>query len=554
LSATHLRPMADVLVRVGLVRTMDPARPEARALAVRGSRVLATAVDPHGLDHLIGPGTLVRDAPEVTVLPAFDDTHTHLMFGARAVHDVPLADARTVQDVVAQIRARARMVPAGEWIRTAANWHELNLAERRLPTAQELDQATTDHPVLVKRGGHNGVVNSTALRLCGITADTPDMPGGVLVKDAAGRLTGHVQDAALDVVERHLPSPDLEALADGLALASAEFAAHGIGTVRDCAVTPPDWAALRAAAGHGTLAVRVRALAMTGFAGIEGGFDEYLDGLEAQGMRPDAGDDWCRLWGLKMVMDGGVENGALDEGYAGRPDFRGELFWDPARMAEAIGVAVRRGWRVGTHAFGDRAITAVLDAYETVLERHPGLPLGTLVLEHGGLARPGQRARAIRLGIPVTVQHPLLSSLAPALCQEWGQERTADIFPLRSWLAEGATLAAGSDYPIGGYDAMAGVHGMVTRTTAAGVLGPEHAISRAEAVRLHTADAARLLGESDRRGTLTPGHYADLVGYGVDPLTCPVDELLGLRPEFTVVGGRVMHGCPELRNRIPAGV
>jgi len=149
--------------------------------------------------------------------------------------------------------------------------------------------------------------------------------------------------------------------------------------------------------------------------------------------------------------------------------------------------------------------------------------------------------RAIRLGIPVTVQHPLLYDLAPAMVAEWGSERTAACLPLREWLEEGALLAAGSDYPVGSYDAMRSLWGMATRQTRSGVLGQEHAVDRYTGVRLYTADAARLVGEGSRLGTLEPGKLADLVAYPADPITCPLDDVPGLRPALLIVGGRLVH-------------
>jgi predicted amidohydrolase YtcJ len=192
----------------------------------------------------------------------------------------------------------------------------------------------------------------------------------------------------------------------------------------------------------------------------------------------------------------------------------------------------------------------LLDIYEGVQAQVPGLPSGSLVVEHGGLSRPVQRARAIRMHIPVTVQHALLYDLAFGLIEAWGKERTADVFPVREWLAEGALVGAGSDYPVGSYDAMSSVFGMVTRLTRAGVLGPEHALDAPTAVRLYTSEAARLIGESDRLGSLQPSFLADLVAYRGDPMTIPTNELRGLRPVFTLVGGRMVFAGPgeeELR-------
>jgi predicted amidohydrolase YtcJ len=282
-------------------------------------------------------------------------------------------------------------------------------------------------------------------------------------------------------------------------------------------------------------------MVIVGFAGPKPVTSEFLDQLEADGTHPGEGDEWLRMWGLKFVIDGGVENAALDQPYANRPDYHGELQWEAGELAEAAGLAVRKGWKVGVHAWGDHAVHATLDAFEAILHDQPDTAPGTLVLEHAGLARPQQRARAVALGIPVTVQYPLLYGLSPALVEYWGRERTADIFPLREWLGEGAVLSAGSDYPNGKYDAMASVWGMTTRQSPVGVLGPGHAITRYEAARLHTADAARFAGDEQIRGTLALGMLADFAAYRADPLTCPIDELRGLRPVLTVVGGRPRH-------------
>jgi predicted amidohydrolase YtcJ len=253
-----------------------------------------------------------------------------------------------------------------------------------------------------------------------------------------------------------------------------------------------------------------------------------------------SGDDVLRIWGLKFVIDGGAENAATDEPYVGRPDFKGLLMWEADDLAKVIELAVRRGLKVGIHAMGDRAVRTVLDAYQRVQADVPGLPPGTLVLEHGGLSNAEQRARAIKMRIPVTVQQPILHDLAFGLIQGWGTKRTAEVFPLREWISEGALLGAGSDYPVGDYDAMASVWGMVTRETRAGVLGPEHSIDVRTAIRLYTSDAARLIGESDRIGTLQPGRFADLVAYRSDPMNLRADQLRSLRPALTIVGGRIV--------------
>ncbi|MFF7454180.1 amidohydrolase [Kitasatospora sp. NPDC008115] len=533
-------PPADLLVRAATVHTLVPGEPPQRAIAVTGDRITALSPDPHGLDALAGPATEVVDAPHATVLPAFDDTHTHLILAGHSVPGVPVHRAADLSGFLALIRERAARTPAGEWIRTTVNWQEVNLAEQRMPTTEELDTATADHPVLVRRGAYNMVLNSAALRLAGITAATPEPPGGVIERDADGRLTGRLINRATGLVERVLPRPGLAERIDGLRAASAGYAATGIGTVRDCLVPVEDLEVLRAARDEGALAVRVRAL-VSGFAvrtpeEVDGLLDR-IDAWRAAGHE----DDRLSVQGVKFGIDGGFEAGALEEPYEGQPCYHGRLLWEAKELADAVDRVVGRGLRVGVHAWGDRGLRTLLDVYQDVLARRPGLPEGTLVVEHGGLARPEQRARAVALGVPVTVQHPLLHDGALTQQRAWGAERTAALFPLRAWLDEGALLAAGSDFPVGPYGAMLSVWGMTTRRTVAGVLGAEHAIERAEAIALHTVNAARLTGESAGRGSLRPGALADLTLWPADPLSCPADGLRDLLPERTVVGGRTVH-------------
>lgn len=526
---------ADLIIRAAAIHTQMPGQPEQRALAVRGDRVIALSEDPSGLDGLVTARTTVHDLPGSAVLPAFDDTHTHMIFAGYSAHDVPVHQARTIPEFLDLIRQRAAVTPEGEWIRTTTNWQELNLAERRMPTADELDQATDRHPVLVKRGGHNDVVNHYALRLAGITEDTPVPPGGSIGRDENGRLNGRLIDNALALVERHVPAPDRAQRIDGLRIASAQYAATGIGTVRDCAVTLDDYASLRAAREEGALSTRVRALISALGLTSANQVEDLLDAMED--LRYGA-DPWLGVWGVKFGMDGGLEAGATEEPYACDHAYSGTLIWEPDEMVRAIGAVVRRGWRVGTHAYGDRAVRILLDVYERVLGENPGLPAGALVMEHGGLAGAEQRARAVRLGIPVTIQQPLLHDTAEVEQEFWGPERVAALFPARSWIDLGAQVSAGSDFPVGQFGAMRSVWGMTTRQTVIGVQGPEHAIGYEEAVALHTVNAARLTGEAHLRGSLTPGRLADLTVWERDPADLPTEVRRDLNPTHTMLSGR----------------
>jgi predicted amidohydrolase YtcJ len=331
-------------------------------------------------------------------------------------------------------------------------------------------------------------------------------------------------------------------VAGGLAQASAGYAAHGLGSVRDPAVTPGQWHAYVHAEAAGQLSVRCHTMIMTTpgmIASPTGSVDAYLDSLEQQGIRPGAGEGLLRVWGLKFVLDGGVEAAALEQPYADRPGYRGELMWDRDTLTTALAACARRGWPVGTHAMGDRAVALLLTAIRDASSPAGSVPAGMLTVEHGGLIAD-HIAQAVDLGVHVTVQQALLDGLAPAFLGAWGADRTAALFPWRELLDAGAWISAGTDHPIGPLSPLRAIHGMTTRVTPAGVLGSGHAITRAEALRLYTLAGARFL-HGPAAGTLVPGAPADLVAYHADPFTGPDEELLSLSPAVTVIGGRIAY-------------
>ena len=297
-------------------------------------------------------------------------------------------------------------------------------------------------------------------------------------------------------------------------------------------------AAYQDAAEQGTLSVRVRPLIRVG---NELTADAAITLINGLGARSGFGDNWLRLWGLKFVMDGGVEGGALEQPYTNDPANSGHLNWDPDVMAKVCAYAVQRGWRIGTHAAGDRALRTVLDVYEAVVAEVGQLPPWTLVIEHALLSDPDQRERAVRDGFAVTVQHSLLWNMGSEMLDTWGPERTRRVSPVDEWLALGASLAAGTDIARP-FNPMVNVWGMATRgTKSAGIQGPGHAIGVATALELYTMGTARLNHEQDRLGSITPGKLADIVAYPADPLRADLDDLPGMTPVFTIVGGRVVH-------------
>jgi len=526
----------DYLIKAGTIHSMTGKT--YRAVGLRGAEIAAASVEPDGLDDLAGRGTAVVDAGDLTLLPAFADSHEHLMEASRNTLLVPVGQARSVAEFTGLVADAARDAAPGEWILTSIGWHESNLAENRLPTLAELDAAAPDHPVLARRGGHLAVVNSAALRAAGVGPDTPDPPGGTIGRLPDGTRDGVLEARAVYQVAAFAVGPSRAELATALGATSAAYAALGVGTIREAMINLDELLAYQDARDRDLLRVRVRPMIRVGSELAEDAAIALIDGL---GARSGFGDDWLRIWGLKMVMDGGAEGAALEQPYANDPGNSGHLNWDPAVMTRVCVEAAGRGWRIGTHAVGDRALRTLLDVYEAVAAQVGPLPPWTLVIEHGMLSDAALRDRAVRGGFNVTVQHPVLWNMASEMLITWGPERTSRVAPLDQWLAAGADLAVGTDI-VRPLNPMTNVWGMVTRgTKSAGIQGPEHAISVATALELYTMGTARLNHEQDRLGSITPGKLADLVGYPADPLTADPDDLAELTPAFTIVGGRATH-------------
>ena len=530
-----LPPRLDRLIRARAIHSMTGE--VYRSVGLRGAGIAAVSPEPDGLDDLAGAGTVLTDAGDLTLLPAFADSHEHLLEASRNTLLVPVDRARSIGEFTAMIAAASRDAAHGEWILTSMAWHESNLAENRLPTGAELDAAADGHPVLARRGGHLAVANTAALAAAGIGPGSPDPAAGKIGRLLDGRPDGVLEGGAVWQVAAVAPAATRAELTEALRRGSAAYAALGVGTIREAMINSDELAAYQAAAARGKLSVRARPLIRVGNELTADEAIAFIDGLGA----PGVGDDWLRPWGLKFVMDGGVEGGALEQPYASDPAHSGHLNWDPDVLTRVCVHAARRGWRIGTHAAGDRAVGTVLDVYEAVAGQTGPLPPWTLVIEHALLSDAAQRQRAVRGGFGLTVQHALLWNMGSEMLHTWGPERTSRVNPLDQWLAIGADLAVGTDMARP-FNPMTSVWGMATRgTKAAGVQGHEHAIPVATALELYTMGTARLNHEAERLGSIIPGKLADLVAYRIDPMTADLDELAELTPVWTIVGGRVAH-------------
>jgi predicted amidohydrolase YtcJ len=519
----------------GNIHTMDPARPRARAIAIAGNRILALG-DDAGIRALLGPGGTAIDLQGRTVLPGFTDSHLHLMWYGLGLMQIDLAAVPTLAEALARVTARAEKTPAGLWL-TGGGWDHSLWAGGAFPTRHDLDRAAPDHPVWLRRKcGHVGWANSRALRLAGITAQTPDPPGGAIDRDpASGEPSGILKDTAMDLVARLFEDPTPEEGANAIQATMAHAHRHGLVGVH----TMEGAAAFRAfqkLRADGKLDLRVLMQIP----------EDNLDAAIQAGLQSGFGDERLRIGGVKIFADGalGARTAYMLEPFEGEPDNYGLAVADAGHLRDMVGKASRAGIAAFVHAIGDRANREVLDAVEASRQAGEGLHLRHRI-EHAQVLHPNDVPRLARLGVIASMQ-PLHATqdmlLADAL---WGK-RSAGAYAWRSLLDAGTVLAFGSDAPVEDMSVLKGIHAAVTRRRADGSPGPEgwypeQRLTAAEAVFAYTAGAAHASSEEAIKGTLTPGKLADLVVLSQDILTIEPMAILDTNVVATLLDGEFIY-------------
>jgi len=535
---------ADLLLRHGVVRTMDPRLPVAEALAARDG-VIVYVGDDRGAEAFRGPRTRVLELDGRTACPGFTDSHLHLSGLARTLAQVDLSGTTSEAQVVARTVAAAAGRPPGAWI-VGRGWDQNDWADSAFPVHGPLSEALPGHPVALRRvDGHALLVNAAALAAAGIDAATPDPPGGRLLRDGHGAPTGVLVDNAMELVDRLLPELEPAALAEAVRRAIVELHRHGITAVHDAGVPWRDVQVYAELARRGQFGLRAHVM---------------LDGTLEDSWRSDRGLPTSDLTGqgliavraMKFYADGalGSRGAALLADYSDDPGNRGLLLTDEDRLAAACERALREGWQVCTHAIGDRGNRLVLDAYARALaavpvaERAPFAPDPRFRVEHAQVLAPADLPRFAALGVIASVQCQHQTSDMAWAAARLGPERVRLAYAWRALLDAGARLTGGSDCPVERPDPLAALHAAVTRTDEQGEpfggWHPEQAMTRGEALASVTAWPAYAAFDEHRLGSLEPGKRADIVVLSEDPLTAPEDRLARLRVEFTIFDGGVV--------------
>ena len=541
----------DLILRAREILTMNPARPLARAVGVIGDRIVGFDEELAGLE-----AERALDFGEATITPGLIDAHCHTAWWGLGLASLDLSRARGLDELYAMIRAESeRLDGLGDpdaWVHGTG----FNQAHHggAFPDIVRLDEITGGRPLYLRHtSGHASITNTATLRLVGaLEPGFEDPVGGVIVRDAGGRPTGLVEEAAQGLVQALLLPYSTERLVEALDAATRRYAAQGITSFTEAGVgggwighSPVEVAAYQAAADRGRLHARAQLMPaidalrpLTGHAADFHG--EPGAGLDL-GVRFGFGDPGLRFGHVKVFLDGSLlgATAAVTEDFCGHDHTRGYLLDAPESYRERALAAYRAGWPLALHAIGDAAIDLALDLIEEAQERY-GRLAAPCRIEHFGIARPDQVERAAGLRIAVTPQAGFIGPLGDQMAERVGAEREPWLYRGRSVIDAGILLAGSSDLPVADNDLRRGMQAAVDRRTDSGaVLAPEEAITPEEALRTHTEWAARATGQIAEKGTLERGKLADFTVFSASPLTAA--SIAELDVVATVLGGALSH-------------
>lgn len=525
----------------GKVYTGDPGKPAVSCLAVRDGRVAAVG-DEGEVRALQGPGTRVVRLEGRAVVPGLADAHLHILGYALSLDRLALQAARSLAEIRQALATAAARLAPGEWI-VGRGWDQDQLAERRLPARQDLDEVCPHHPVFLQRTcNHIAVVNSAALRAAGIDRHSPDPPGGRIDRDpVTGEPTGILRENAVDLVARLIPPVTPARRKELLARALREAVRYGLTQLHtdDCLYAgglDVAEALFRELIGPEAIPIRITQAIPA----------EWLAEAAAAGIRTGAGDEWYRWGHVKLYADGslGGRTAALLEPYADDPSTRGIYIHEREAFIDLVAEAHRLGNQVGCHAIGDGAAALFLDAVAESQRRHPRADARHRMIHCQILSEP-LMARMAALGVVGDIQPVFLNTDGHWYVDRVGPERAATSYAWRSMMRHGIALCGGSDCPIEPLNPWYGVHVAVHRQDLTGVPEggwyPEQRLTPEEALGLYTAGPAYAGFQESFRGRLLPGMAADLAVLDRDPFACDPAELKDVRSTLTMVGGVIAH-------------
>ncbi|HSK20790.1 MAG TPA: amidohydrolase [Longimicrobiales bacterium] len=545
---------ADLVLRNGHVVTVDSARPEAEAVAVRGHSILAVGSDEE-MESYIGADTEVIDLAGRLAIPGFIEGHGHFPGVGEMLLNLDLMNVRNWDEIVAMVGAAARDAKQDAWI-VGRGWHQEKwdrvpeVTVDGVPVHASLDGVSPNNPVyLTHASGHAAFVNGRALELAGITRDTPNPPGGEIVKDASGEPTGLLRETAQGLASRararsEAERPREDVIAERrrvMELAAQEALSKGVTSFHDAGTGFATIDLMKELEAEGALPVRLYVMIRAPNDELERRLPDYL--------MPADTNDFLVVRAIKVSIDGALgSHGAwLLEPYEDMPTSTGLALVEPESVARTAELAIANGFQLAVHAIGDRANREVLDIYERTFAANPDMTDPRWRIEHAQHLHPDDIRRFGELGVVPAMQGVHATSDAPWIPKRLGEQRAREgAYMWQELMKSGAVIANGTDAPVEDVNPIVSFYSSVSRRTNTGdVFYPAQRMTREEALRSYTLNNAYAAFEEDVKGSLTPGKLADIVVLSKDIMRVPEEEIPTAQVDLTIVGGEVRYRRAE---------
>jgi hypothetical protein len=538
---------ADLVLTNGKVVTLEDGAPDAQAIAIRGSRIVAVGSSADIKKH-VGATTQVIDVQGQLVIPGFIEGHGHFGGIGTAELGLKLMNAKTWDQIVGMVAERVKTAKPGEWI-YGRGWHQEKWDVRPNPNVEgfpvhdALSKVSPNNPVvLTHASGHATFVNAKAMELSGITSATKDPEGGDLIRDAGTNPTGLLRERASGLIRRGRGAPALTPAEEAararriLELAAQEVLSKGVTSFQDAGSSFADVDLMRTMVDEGKLGVRLWIMIRQG--------NEALRQNLAKYRMVDYGDGFLTVRAIKHSIDGalGSRGAWLLEPYSDKPTDSGDNTTPVATIRETAKLALEHEYQLCVHAIGDRANRETLNIFEEAFKGRDGAGLRWRV-EHAQHLHPADIPRFGKLGVIASMQGIHCTSDAPYVPARLGNKRAEEgAYVWQKLMKSGALVTNGTDAPVEDVDPIASYYATVTRKLKDGsIFYPEQRMNRMEGLRSYTINVARAAFEENSKGTIKPGKYADLVVLSKDILTVPDDQIPTAQVMYTIVGGKVRH-------------
>lgn len=539
------KPAADLVIIHAKVWTVDRTRPAAQAVAVLGDRIVAVGSDAD-IEAWRGPDTRLIDAGGKLLLPGFNDAHVHFVSGGLQLDNVQLNDATSAEEFVRRIAEQVKKTAKGEWVQ-GGDWDETKWSPPQLPTKGMVDPISPDTPVFLSRyDGHSALANSLVLRLAGITAQTPDPPGGVIVRDAQGNPTGDLKDAAAELVDKVIPPLSHDQRLRAVQRALAHAASLGVTSVQNMNPEYADIAVYSELQQRGELTARIYAAPLI----------TQVDDQVKIGIRHAFGGPYLRIGAVKAYADGslGSRTAYFFQPFDDQPDNHGLLSDEMqplSLMRDRMMKADAAGLQICTHAIGDQAISLVLDLYTDLVKAHRGTER-RFRIEHAQHMAAKDFDRFAQLDVIASVQPYHAIDDGRWAEPRIGHDRASRTYPFRTFLDHGVHLAFGTDWDVAPLNPLLTVYAAVTRATLDGKNPggwfPEQKLTVAEAVEAYTLGSAYAEFQEKEKGSITPGKLADMILLSDDIFSIDPAKIREAKVLKTIVGGKVVWDAQRKKN------